>query len=99
MNRLGRLPLLLALALCTCRAPQRTTLVVGSVELRRVEPDRPRPAPDLVPGDWLLRSRDLQVVLAGDTRVVSSRAGVALPDRPASAGLPRTSQASTAARA
>jgi len=70
MNRLGRLPLLLALALCTCRAPQRTTLVVGSVELRRVEPDRPRPAPDLVPGDWLLRSRDLQVVLAGDTRVV-----------------------------
>ena len=71
MRRLGRLPLLvLAAALCTCRAPVRNTLVVGSVELRRVERDRPRPAADLVPGDWLLRTPDLQVVLAGDSRVV-----------------------------
>ena len=66
------LPAIVALALCatTCRAPARTTLVVGSVELRRVEPDRPRPAPDLVPGDWVLRTPDLQVVLAGDSSVV-----------------------------
>jgi hypothetical protein len=67
---------ILTLALCTCRAPARTNLVVGSVELRRVEPGRPRPAQDLVPGDWVLRTPDLEVVIAGaDTIVRSARPG------------------------
>jgi hypothetical protein len=71
MNRRRHVVAALAsVALCTCRAPLRTTLVVGSVELRRVERDRPRPAADLVPGDWLLRTPELQFVLAGDAAMV-----------------------------
>lgn len=66
----------LGLALATCRPPLRNSLIVGSVELRRVDRDHPPPAPDLVPGDWLLRTPDLQVLLAGDARVVrAGRAG------------------------
>lgn len=63
---------LTALAVCvsTCRPSIRTSLVVGSVELRRVEPDRPAPVPELVPGDWFLRTPDLQVLLVGDSRLV-----------------------------
>lgn len=69
-RRPAPLAALLTLALLTCRAPLRTNLSVGPIELRRVEPDRPRPAADLVPGDWVLRTPGLQVVLAGDGRVV-----------------------------
>ncbi len=67
------LPLLpLALVLSTCRPSLRTSLVVGSVELRRVDRDHPPPVPDLVPGDWFLRTPDLQVLLVGDSRQVRS---------------------------
>jgi hypothetical protein len=71
-------------ALCTCSAPLRTTLVVGSVELRRVDRDRLRSAMEVIPGDWVLRTPGLQVVLAGDSPMIrSARPGsiLALTDR------------------
>ncbi len=65
-----RLLLTLGLVAEACRAPSRTTLSLGGVEVRQVEPGPRLPIPGAPPrarpGDWVLQDPTRRFVVAGD---------------------------------